>query len=57
MTADVLVGVAWQWAVSRATSPLGFSRAEWADVFRRTAFVWMATTPKATLQVLVGLVE
>lgn len=36
------------------TSPFQFSRDQWADVARRTAFIWMATTPKATLQGTLG---
>jgi len=50
--ADLLVAFAWQRAVARRAgeSP----RESLSVVLRRTAFLWSATTPKATLQASLG---
>lgn len=57
MAGDVVVGLAWQFQVNRSrgrASPALWTRADWVDVLRRTAFVWMCTIPKATLQASLG---
>jgi hypothetical protein len=57
MLGDVVVALLWQLQVNRARgrgSPLLWTRADWADVARRAALVWVCTIPKATLQGTLG---
>jgi len=53
MLGDVVACAAWQWKLLGA-APTAWTRAQWADLARRVAFVWLATTPKATLQGTLG---
>ena len=53
MVGDVIACVCWQWTLLKV-GPASWSCAQWGDLARRVAFVWMATTPKATLQGTLG---
>jgi hypothetical protein len=53
MLGDVVACTAWQWRLL-GVSPAAWTRAQWGDLARRVAFVWVATTPKATLQGTLG---
>jgi len=50
---DALVTLVWQWHILN-TPPWHWTRAQWKDAALRTAFLLMATTPKATLQGTLG---
>jgi hypothetical protein len=57
MAGDIVVALLWQLQVNGARgrgSPLLWTRADWADVARRAALVWICTIPKATLQATLG---
>jgi hypothetical protein len=49
LAGDVVVAILWQWTTGGAP-PWRWRQAAWAMAARRVAFVWAATTPKATLQ-------
>ena len=57
MLVDVLVSLLWQWRVNSARgrgSPALWTRADWVDVARRAALIWVCTIPRATLQGKLG---
>lgn len=48
-----VVGVVWQWSVLK-TNPGDWTPTQWGDWGRRSLFMWVGTTPKATLQGTLG---
>ena len=54
LLADLLVALAWQRATARAGRAAETPRESALAVLRRAAFLWSATTPKATLQASLG---
>lgn len=45
---------AYHLVVIHTQAPTAWTGHQWGDVFRRVAFLWVTTTPKATLQAALG---
>ena len=53
LAGDVVVGIAWHWSLLQQRPTL-WDRHDWGDALRRVSFIWIASTPKATLQATLG---